>query len=230
MTNFPPWKIMSQPLTEGVRCPTSVYFWWIREADSLASNHLWWSMDGPWDFLIGFSHWATPAATSDWWIFCSQSCACLSSLSPWTACQGWIWKKYTFQSEDLWVLCSFWIPAKFGHWHWTSASKTTHRHLWTSVLRSRPLPAIYVLNWLLADVPPISKPLKPDVKQHGMRSMQLLHALIPSPSGLKCKSHVCVVCSENFIQISTSSSSQIRTSPYIYDLYSFAMFRLANSK
>ena len=66
--------------------------------------------------------------------------------------------------SKVWLLCSFWIPAKFGHWHWTSASKTTHRHLWTSVLRSRPLPAIYVLNWLLADVPPISKPLKPDVE------------------------------------------------------------------
>ena len=98
---------MSQPQPKG-RCiktklPTSVYFWWIREADSLASNNLWWSMDGSWDFPMGFSHWATPAATSDWWIFCSQSCACLSSLSPWTACQGWIWRKYTFQSEDLWV-------------------------------------------------------------------------------------------------------------------------------
>ena len=85
-----------------------------------------------------------------------------------SACQGWIWRKYTFQSEDLrvklWLLCSFWIPAKFGHWHWTPASKTTHRHLWTSLLRSRPLPANYVLSWLLADVPPISKPLKPDVE------------------------------------------------------------------
>lgn len=63
--------------------------------------------DDPWMvhgiFSYKISHWATPAATSDWWIFCSQSCACLSSLSPWTACQGWVWKKYTFQSEDLWV-------------------------------------------------------------------------------------------------------------------------------
>ena len=169
---------MSQPQPKG-RCiktklPTSVYFWWIREADSLASNHLWWSMDGPWDFPIRISHWATPAATSDWWIFCSQSCACLSSLCPCADRLPRLDLKQVHISiwgplSKSWLLCSFWIPAKFGHWHWTHASKTTHFHLWTSVLRSRPLPAIYVLSWLLADVPPISKPLKPDVEeQHGM--------------------------------------------------------------
>ena len=160
-----------QPQPKGWKTsPTSVYFWWIREADSLASNHHCWVMIRGRDFPLG--HPCCHFRLMD--ILFPKLCM-LQLLSPCADLPRLDLKQVHISIwgplSTLWLLLySCLIPQNSATFIGLLLQKP---HITTSELRcelrSRPLPAIYVLSWLLADVPPISKPLKPDAEeQHGM--------------------------------------------------------------